>query len=153
MTAHAWWTIFPIIPHKQIELWGITSTSGNFRPYQIQTANIHFKESAYIKSKYVWQQLLRYVHLSSHMKNTCLVFTCFDFVFRVVGQRWQTSSTDELCILFWLCCFCNNVPHDLPRSYIPQVGPTWPSYVFEILMYVIWLIAGWSGVGYNLCYL
>ena len=33
----------PRIPYKQIELWGITSTSGNFRPYQIQTANIHFK--------------------------------------------------------------------------------------------------------------
>ena len=35
--------ICPRIPHKQIG--GITSTSGNFRPYQIQTANIHFKES------------------------------------------------------------------------------------------------------------
>ena len=32
-----------LMPHKQIELWGITSTSGHFRPYQIQTANIHFK--------------------------------------------------------------------------------------------------------------
>ena len=31
------------MPRKQIELWDITSTSGNFRPYQIQTANIHFK--------------------------------------------------------------------------------------------------------------
>ena len=30
--------ICPRIPHKQIELWGITSTSGNFRN---QTANIH----------------------------------------------------------------------------------------------------------------
>ena len=30
------------VPRKQIELWDITSTSGNFRPYQIQTANIHF---------------------------------------------------------------------------------------------------------------
>ena len=28
---------------KQIELWGIKSTSGNFRSYQIQTAIIHFK--------------------------------------------------------------------------------------------------------------
>ena len=34
--------ICPRIPHKQIELWGITTTSGNFRSYQIQTANIHF---------------------------------------------------------------------------------------------------------------
>ena len=34
--------IYPIMPRKQIELWGIKSTSGNFRPYQIQTANIHF---------------------------------------------------------------------------------------------------------------
>ena len=33
----------PKMPRKQIELWDITSTSGNFRPYQIQTANIHFK--------------------------------------------------------------------------------------------------------------
>ena len=33
----------PRMPRKQIELWDITSTSGNFRPYQIQTANIHFK--------------------------------------------------------------------------------------------------------------
>ena len=33
----------PRKPRKQIELWDITSTSGNFRPYQIQTANIHFK--------------------------------------------------------------------------------------------------------------
>ena len=32
----------PIMPHKQIELWDITLTSGNFHPYQIQTANIHF---------------------------------------------------------------------------------------------------------------
>ena len=36
--------ICPRMPHKQIELWGIISTSGNFRPYQIQTANIHFKD-------------------------------------------------------------------------------------------------------------
>ena len=28
--------------NKRIELWGIRSTSGHFRPYQIQTANIHF---------------------------------------------------------------------------------------------------------------
>ena len=35
--------IYPRIPHKQIQLWGIKSTSGNFRPYQIQTVNIHFK--------------------------------------------------------------------------------------------------------------
>ena len=33
----------PSMPRKQIELWDITSTSGNFRPYQIQTAIIHFK--------------------------------------------------------------------------------------------------------------
>ena len=33
----------PRKPRKQIELWDISSTSGNFRPYQIQTANIHFK--------------------------------------------------------------------------------------------------------------
>ena len=31
----------PRMPRKQIELWDITSTSVNFRPYQIQTANIH----------------------------------------------------------------------------------------------------------------
>ena len=37
-----WWSIYPIMHHKQIELWGIIPTSGNFRPYQIQTANIHF---------------------------------------------------------------------------------------------------------------
>ena len=43
--------IFPRIPHKQIELWDITSSSGNFRPYQIQTANIHFKElKMYVES-------------------------------------------------------------------------------------------------------
>ena len=35
----------PRMPRKQIELWDITSTSGNFRPYQIQTANIHFKKN------------------------------------------------------------------------------------------------------------
>ena len=35
--------IYPRMPRKQIELWGIKSTSGNFRPYQIQTADIHFK--------------------------------------------------------------------------------------------------------------
>ena len=34
--------IYLTMPHKQIELWGITATSGNFRPYPIQTANIHF---------------------------------------------------------------------------------------------------------------
>ena len=34
--------IYPRMSRKQIELWGIKSTSGNFRPYQIQTANIHF---------------------------------------------------------------------------------------------------------------
>ena len=33
---------------KQIELWGIKSTSGNFRSYQIQTAIIHFKFSSAI---------------------------------------------------------------------------------------------------------
>ena len=33
----------PRMPRKQIELWDITLTSGNFRSYQIQTANIHFK--------------------------------------------------------------------------------------------------------------
>ena len=32
----------PRVPHNQIELWDITSTSGNFRPYQILTANIRF---------------------------------------------------------------------------------------------------------------
>ena len=37
------WSFYPRMPHKQIELLGITSTTGNFRPYQIQTANIHFK--------------------------------------------------------------------------------------------------------------
>ena len=35
-------SISPRIPRKQIELWGIKSTSGNFRSYQIQTATIHF---------------------------------------------------------------------------------------------------------------
>ena len=34
----------PRMPRKQIELWDITSTSGNFRPYQIQTANIYFNQ-------------------------------------------------------------------------------------------------------------
>ena len=34
--------IYPRMPRKQIEVWGIKSTSGNFRPYQTQTANIHF---------------------------------------------------------------------------------------------------------------
>ena len=34
--------IYPRMSRKQIELWGIKSTSGNFRPYQIQTATIHF---------------------------------------------------------------------------------------------------------------
>ena len=34
--------IYPRMPRKQIELWGIKSTSGNFQPYQIQTANIYF---------------------------------------------------------------------------------------------------------------
>ena len=33
----------PECPHKQTELWDITSTSGHFRSYQIQTANIHCK--------------------------------------------------------------------------------------------------------------
>ena len=42
MTAHSRWSIGPIMHRNQIELWGIKSTSGNFRPYQIQTANIHF---------------------------------------------------------------------------------------------------------------
>ena len=36
----------PRMSRKQIELWDITSTSGNLRPYQIQTANVHFR--AYI---------------------------------------------------------------------------------------------------------
>ena len=36
----------PGMPRKQIEIWDITSNSGNFRPYQIQTANIHFKVSS-----------------------------------------------------------------------------------------------------------
>ena len=36
---------YPRIPRKEIELWGIKSTAGNFRPYQIQTANIHFNVS------------------------------------------------------------------------------------------------------------
>ena len=31
--------------NKRFELWGIRSTSGHFRPYQIQIANIHFKFS------------------------------------------------------------------------------------------------------------
>ena len=35
--------IYPRMPRKQIELLGIKSTSGNFRPYQIKTTNIHFK--------------------------------------------------------------------------------------------------------------
>ena len=48
MTAQASWFIgyIPSMPRKQIELWDIRSTSGNFRPYQIQTANIHFKATA-----------------------------------------------------------------------------------------------------------
>ena len=33
----------PRMPRKQFELGDITSTSGNFRSYQIQRANIHFK--------------------------------------------------------------------------------------------------------------
>ena len=36
--------IYPRMPREQIELWGIKSTSGNFWPYQIQTAIIHFKD-------------------------------------------------------------------------------------------------------------
>ena len=36
----------PRMPHKHIELLGIRLTSGHFRPYQIQTANIHFKMSS-----------------------------------------------------------------------------------------------------------
>ena len=36
--------IYPRMPRKQIELWGIKSNSGNFRPYQIQIANNHFKD-------------------------------------------------------------------------------------------------------------
>ena len=43
MTAHSRLSIYPIIHHKQIELWGIESTSGNFRSYQIQTAFTPFK--------------------------------------------------------------------------------------------------------------
>ena len=42
MNAHAYDLSIPRIPCKQIELWDIASTSGNFQPYQIQTANIHF---------------------------------------------------------------------------------------------------------------
>ena len=34
-------SMYPRMHHKLIELWGIISTSGNFRPYQIQTAFIH----------------------------------------------------------------------------------------------------------------
>ena len=41
----------PRMPRKQIELWDITSTSGNFRPYQIQTANIHFFKKKAIEEK------------------------------------------------------------------------------------------------------
>ena len=32
----------PRMSSKQSELWDIKSTSGNIRPFQIQTANIHF---------------------------------------------------------------------------------------------------------------
>ena len=54
--------------HKQIELWGITSTSGNFRPYQIQTALIPFKQKidvmnllALKKRGYVLEMLLSHL--------------------------------------------------------------------------------------------
>ena len=40
----------PRMHHKQIEIWGITSTSGNFRPYQIQIAFIHFNVERCIHS-------------------------------------------------------------------------------------------------------
>ena len=35
------------MPRKQTELWDITSTSGNFRPYEIQTANIYFNGTVF----------------------------------------------------------------------------------------------------------
>ena len=44
MTAHSRWSIYPMIHHKQIELWGIKSTSGNFRSYQIQIAFTPFNQ-------------------------------------------------------------------------------------------------------------
>ena len=34
MTAQSWWTIHPRMPHKQVELWGITSTSGHIKTKQ-----------------------------------------------------------------------------------------------------------------------
>ena len=40
--------MYPRMPCKQIERWGIKSTSDNFRPYQIQTANIHFNNKIQI---------------------------------------------------------------------------------------------------------
>ena len=51
----------PGMPRKQIELWDITSTSGNFRPYQIQTANIHFKCKCRKLNKLIFDLLLFFV--------------------------------------------------------------------------------------------
>ena len=54
----------PRLPRKQIELWDTTSTSGNFRPYQIQTANIHFKtdETSYMLNRETTNEFYNFLY-------------------------------------------------------------------------------------------
>ena len=75
---YCWWLrmpdyhICPRIPHNHIELWGITSTSGNFRPYQIQTANIHFKVSIHSLCPWSLPASLPVLQLMSESKIPCI---------------------------------------------------------------------------------
>ena len=59
----------PRMPSKQIELWDITSPSGNFQPYQIQTENIHFKR--YISVQFNSIQLNNYFFHLVHDRLWC----------------------------------------------------------------------------------
>ena len=74
----------PRLPRKQIELWGIKSTSGNFPPYQIQTATFHFKVYEIINSmhklklyvlvsNFLWAPLLIVCQIAIIVFSLCLI--------------------------------------------------------------------------------
>ena len=76
---------------KQIELCDITSTSGNFRPYQIQTANIHFKISLLLATPYASKpEPLRNIY-----HNTLLYFYCSGLV--MISVKYASQIVSRIC--------------------------------------------------------
>ena len=114
----------PRLPRKQIELWGIKSTSGNFRPYQIQTANIHFKNKIIIDPQ--------------HFKR-CNVGEIRIFGFWLKNKIWSFLNTSIsnfwLCDIFWW--YYRSLNYKNPRMTIFR---KWPSKLKDIYTFpLLWL--------------